>query len=336
MELRKIQTSASGSYFITLPKPWIQNTGLKRGDKLELKMDEDSLSLFIPKSSDVPSSEVHLNLEAYTEPSLLERQIVSCYIRGYDIFNITCKDIITRSWKRHIKSIVINLIGTEISEEFSDRISIRTLVDPSKFPIKDLMRRICVLVSSMHEDAIHSLRDNNPALALDVIDRISDVDKLYRLLLRQLMISIENRGVAESIGIKNIKDCIIGAVAGGDLNKMAYYAGDMAIQVANLNEENIDNVSLGSLINLSGVATEMQRKATRSFFKNDFVLANSVIDRMDWVREFDRDVTEKILKKGMDTTTTIALTTISRDIRRIASYAVGIAETAQVKVAIRM
>lgn len=336
MELRKIQTSASGSYFITLPKPWIQKAGLKRGDKLELDMDKDSLCLFIPKRSDSPGSEVNLNLEDYTEPSLLERQIVSCYVQGYDIFNITSKKIITREWKRHIKSIVINLIGTEISEEFSDRISIRTLVDPSKFPIKDLMKRICVLVSSMHEDAIHALRDNNPELALDVIDRISDVDKLYRLLLRQLMISIENKAVAEAIGIKKIRDCIIGTVAGGNLNKMAYYAGDMAIQVANLNEENIDNVSLGALINLSGVAIEMQRKATRSFFKNDFMLASSVIDRMDWVREFDRDVTEKILKKGMDAKTTMALTTISRDIRRIASYAVGIAETAQVKVAIRM
>lgn len=211
-----------------------------------------------------------------------------------------------------------------------------TEVDPSKFPIKDLLKRICVLVSTMHEDAIHALRDNNPELALDVISRYSDVDKLYRLLLRQIMLSLENREIAESIGLRKINDCIIGSVAGEDLSKMAYYASDMATQIANLNNENIDGVLMGAIINLSSVAIEMQRKATRSFFNNDFALANSVIDRIDWVREFDRDITEKIMKKGMDTKVAMALTTISRDIKRIASYACGIAQTAQVKVAIRM
>ncbi|MDY6965405.1 MAG: phosphate uptake regulator PhoU [Halobacteriota archaeon] len=336
MESRKIQMSASGSYFITLPKSWVQDAGLNSGDRIELNADENSLSIFSPKRSDNLNTEVNLNLEAYNEPTLLERQIVSCYMRGSDVINITSKNIITQEWKRLIKNVIINLTGTEISEEFSDRISIRTLVDPSKFPIKDLLKRICVLVSSMHEDAIHALRDNNPELALDVINRFSDVDKLYRLLLRQVMLSMEDKEIAESIGIKQMRDCVIGAVAGRDLSKMAYYASDMATQIANINEENINDILLGALLNHSSVAIEMQHKATRSFFNNDFALANSVIDRMDWVREFDRDITEKIMDRGMDTKVAMALTTISRDIKRIASYAAGIAQTAQVKIAIRL
>ncbi len=336
MESRKIQTSASGSFFITLPKAWVQNVGLKHGDRVELSMDTNSLSVFPPNKSNIQSTEVNLNLEEYNEPSLLERQIVSCYMRGYDIINITSKKIITLEWKKLIKNFIVYLTGTEISEEFSDRISIRTLVDPSKFPIKDLLKRICVLVSSMHVDAISALRDNNPELALDAINRFSDVDKLYRLLLRQLMLSIEDKAIAESIGIKDIKDCIVGAIAGRDLNKMAYYASDMAAQINNLEGEDIDDVLLGALINMSNVAIEMQREATSSFFQNDFVRANNVVNRLEWVKEFDMDVTEKIMKKEMDTNVAMTLTTIIRDIKRIATYSVGIAQTAQVKVAIRL
>lgn len=181
MESRKIQKSASGSFFVTLPKSWVKESGLKHGDRIELVAEKNHLSLFSKNRSDKQSTEVKLNLELYTEPSLLERQIVSCYVRGYDIINIYSKKMITYEWKNLIKKTIINLTGTEISEDFSDRVSIRTLVDPSKFPLKDLLKRICVLVSTMHEDAIHALRDNNPELALDVINRYSEVDKLYRL-----------------------------------------------------------------------------------------------------------------------------------------------------------
>ncbi|MDY6959298.1 MAG: AbrB/MazE/SpoVT family DNA-binding domain-containing protein, partial [Halobacteriota archaeon] len=76
MESRKIQTSASGSYFITLPKTWVQNVGLKHGDRVELIMDTNSLSVFPPNKSSIQSTEVNLNLEEYNEPLLLERQIV--------------------------------------------------------------------------------------------------------------------------------------------------------------------------------------------------------------------------------------------------------------------
>ncbi|MDY6932554.1 MAG: PhoU domain-containing protein [Halobacteriota archaeon] len=336
MESRKIQTSASGSYFITLPKSWVQKSGLNQGDRVELSMDANSLSIFPQKKFKKMSTEVSLNLEDYDEPSLLERQIVSCYIRGYDIININSKKIITQEWKRLIKNFIIHLTGTEISEEFSDRIAIRTLVDPSKFPIKELLKRICVIISSMHEDAINALRDSNPELALDVINRFSDADKLYRLLLRQLMLSIEDKAIAESIGIKDIKDCVVGAIAGRDLNKMAFYVRDMATQINCLGEDKIDDVLLGALINLSNVAIEMQREATKSFFKNDFVRANKVLNRIDWVQEFDMDVTEKIMKNNIDTNVAIVLTNILRDIKRVATYAVGIAQTAQVKVAIRL
>ena len=148
MESRKIQKSASGSFFVTLPKSWVKESGLKHGDRIELVAEKNHLSLFSKNRSDKQSTEVKLNLELYTEPSLLERQIVSCYVRGYDIINIYSKKMITYEWKNLIKKTIINLTGTEISEDFSDRVSIRTLVDPSKFPLKDLLKRICGLVST--------------------------------------------------------------------------------------------------------------------------------------------------------------------------------------------
>lgn len=325
--------SASGSFFFTLPKSWIEKSGIKKGDRIDISVDEEgSLRLFSEKRVDGTTIEYTLDLGEHVEPTLLERRIENCYIQGCDVANIVSKKTITHEWKRMIKKFVADLIGTEISEEFSNRITIRALVDPVKFPMNELMKRVCVLIRSMHEDAIRAFRDNDPVLALDVIDREKEVDKLYMLMLRQLMLAIDNRDIAKAIGVVSVKECLIGLIAARDLSRMSFYTTDIATRVASLNGEKLDRVTIGSLINLSGVAIEMQEKAVRAFFTSDFVLANSVIDRMDWVHEFDRDITEKILKGEEDTKTVMALTTISRDIRRIASCAAAIGEDTQIKV----
>jgi phosphate uptake regulator len=330
MESRKVQESASGSFFVTLPKSWVQSTGIKKGAQISVSIDEDGSLRLLSAENNKKTVEYTLNIEEKIEPTLLERRIINCYTHGCDIINIISRKTITQERKRQIKNSVIDLIGMEVSDEFSNKVTIRVLVDPLKFPLREIMRRLCILVSSMHKDAIISLRDADPELALDVIEREKEVNKLHKLMLRQLMLGI----VDNRICVESTKDCVIDAIASKDLSRMAFYAADMAMQVANLKGEKIERVMMGSLINLSNVAIEMQQKAIQSFFNDDFALANSVIDRIEWIREFDHDITEKILDANLESKTAMALTTISKDIRRIASYASSIADGAQMRLSL--
>ena len=142
MENRKIQTTKSGSYFITLPKAWVKKRELMplddshKNKELILTENEDgNLIISIPGTQKLSYNEVTIPIEEYEEENSLERCINSSYVQGSDIIIIISKNTIASDKKRLVKAMVIGLIGSEISEEFSNRIIIRILVDPIRFPL---------------------------------------------------------------------------------------------------------------------------------------------------------------------------------------------------------
>jgi phosphate uptake regulator len=331
-EVRKVQKSASGSFFITLPKSWVKEVGLKEGGGVEMTVGrEKNLRILAPKTQSKSLIEHTMDLDEYggQEPTLLERYIKNCYMGGIDVIEIVSKKTIPAGLKKHIKDVTLELIGVEIEEEFSNRIKIRVLVDAGKFPLHNLIKKMHVLVLSMQQDAVASLRNNNPEMVMDVINREKETEKLYRLITRQLTIAIYDRDVAVAIGVGSVIRGAIWAVIARDLSRIGFYAADIAVQASNITEKKIDNVIMGSLITASEVVKGMQEEAVAAFFKNDFSLANLVIDKRERITSFNRDIIEKILKREKDTETALALTAISRDISRIGSYTATIAEDTQ-------
>lgn len=51
MESRKIQVSAGGSFFIVLPKEWSKNLKLKKGDRVNVFLEEDGSVRIIPSEA---------------------------------------------------------------------------------------------------------------------------------------------------------------------------------------------------------------------------------------------------------------------------------------------
>ncbi|MDY6932385.1 MAG: PhoU domain-containing protein [Halobacteriota archaeon] len=328
---RKIQTSASGSYYITLPRAWIDRNNVQKGDTIDLVCNGEDLHLLPPKNAPRKDLEKDLNLKSYSNRSLLSRGISHCYIQGYDIINIISDKPISREHKDWIKNEVVSkLMGTGITEESSDRIRIMVLIDPTKFPIDDLMKRMFNLVHSMHRDAVRSLEKRDFELSDDVVGRIEEVNKLYRLMLRQLMIAIELKTNDRSICVSR-KEAFTSAIAARDISRMAFYAVDVATQMKALGDEKVDKSIIKDLIKLSNMGMDMQLKAIDAFFKNDFRLANSVIEELDNVKDLDYEIIEKISISNSSPKASTALTLISRGIRRIASYAVAIADDTQTK-----
>jgi phosphate uptake regulator len=332
METRKIQKSASGTFLITLPKDWVVNTKLDEKGSVEISREEDgSLKLLSPVSAQNIPIEYTLKLDDFLDVASLERYIRTCYIRGCDIVHIISGKVIAPNWKGLIKSLTINLVGTEISEEYSNRITIRTLVDPSKFPMDTLMQRIYILVSSMHHDAVEAFKKSDKELAGDVIMREKEVEKLYRLALRQLFLAIGNKEICKGVCTRNVWDCVTGVIAARDLDRVAFYSADIAKQVVSLGDEEIDREIKSMLLDMSKIAYDMGENATQAFFKNDFMLADTVMNTIDKIRGMDVNTRMKIMGSGINPRIATALTTISRNIMRIASYAVAVAEDTHAK-----
>jgi len=337
METRKIQTTKSGSYFVTLPKPWVEKLDIEKNKELMMSIDEDNNLVIYPlRNQESYVNEFILPIEDYLEENSLERCINSSYIQGADIINIASKNTIALEKKRLLKDAVSNLIGTEISEEFANRISIRILVDPLKFPLANLINRIYMLVSSMHADAVKAFQESDKILAEDVINREREVDKLFFLMIRQLNLSLTNRLNLSDICMSAIKiDCVLGIVLARDLSKMAHYAAEIAKECVKLVEKEsiklIDKELKEYISKMSRFTIKMQQNAILAFFKSDFMRANNVLNDIQEVIEFDHKTEQMVLDQVKDNNLIVSLITISRNLRNIANSAVDVAQDLQAK-----
>ena len=333
--VRKIQNTRSGSFFITLPKAWVteHELGKDKGRELMVSFDEDGdLKISPLRGQKKYYVEFIIQIEDYTEENSLERCIESSYIQGSDVISILSKHTIAVEKKNVIEKATSSLIGTEISEEFSNKITIRVLVDLVRFPLHILIRRIFTLVHSMHVDAINSFTENDDVLAKDVINRAKQVDKLYYLMLRQLNLSLSNRLNFEEICTSEMKiDCVLGIVLARDLSKMAHYAVEIAKQTIKLKDKNIILELKEHLKKMSSFVITMQQNAILAFFKSNFMRANRVINSISEVVTYDLKTENEVLKKVDDVGITIGLITISRNLRNIANSAVDVSEDLQVK-----
>jgi len=332
-ETRRIQRTLSGSFFVTLNKGWIDKHHLEKQKEVILTEDENE-NLVIKPFSSQRNFEVEfiLPIEEYLEENSLERCINSSYIQGSDIITITSNNIIALDRKRVVKDCVSYLIGTEISEDLSNKITIRILVDPVKFPLVSLIDRIYKLVNSMHMDAIKAFQESDQMLAEDVISREREVDKLFYLMLRQLNLSLTNRLNFADICRSDMKiDCVLGIVLARDLSKMAHYAVEIAKEVLKLINKEIGKDLKDHILKMSIFTRKMQANAILAFFKNDFMRANAVLNEIQKVVEFDHQTENAVFQQINDIGLIISLISISRDIRNIANSAVAVAQDLQAK-----
>ncbi len=334
MEIRKVQISGGGSFFITLPIKWIKEYNIEKGEDLVISQGEDGgLKLNLLKIQKKYYGLFVIQIEDYPEAHSLERCINSCYIQGADVIEIASKSTISIKKKNLLKNTTVNLIGTEVSEELSNKITIRILVDPIKFPLYNLIKRIYKLVSSMHLDAMQAFKDSDDdMLAKDVINREKDVDKLFFLILRQLNLTLTNRLDIEDICISEMKiDCVLGIVLARDLSRMAHYGVEIAKQAEKLQKKEINPELKEHLIQMSSACIKMQQNAILAFFKTDFMRANGVLNNIHEIIEYDLKTENEVLTKVEDVGTAISLITISRNLRNIANSAVAVSQDLQAK-----
>ena len=96
MCIRKLQSTRSGSFFITLPKAWVLDKELEKGWELTVSFDEDGDLKVSPLGSQKKYySEFIIQIEDYPEEHSLERSIQSYYIQGSDVISILSKKTIT-------------------------------------------------------------------------------------------------------------------------------------------------------------------------------------------------------------------------------------------------
>jgi phosphate uptake regulator len=271
MDLRKIQKTSGGTFFVCLPKDWAEKNGLDRGTVVSVTETADGNLVINPKYN----LERTPHVAAIKPSSLLDRVIVEKYLLGYDIIQVQAKERISPLDRERVKQASSRLVGLEIVEENHSSIVMQCLLEPSTFPPQKILRREYSIVSGVHRDAVTALLEGDVELAKNVVARDNEVNRLYFLLVRVLRTVIQNPGLSEKLGILPI-DCLDYRLAASLVESIGDHSASIGETVIKLSGAEISAKISSLILQLHKIAYNSHENALNAVFSRDVSVAESV------------------------------------------------------------
>ena len=264
----------------------------------------------------------------------LKRKIISVYLAGYNIMHLKSKaGRINPAQRDAVREVVRrNLVGTEIIADSSDEITIQVLLTLPELSVNTAVRRMFLIASSMHKDAMASLAELNYELAKEVLKSDDEVDRFSLYILRNLTIATQNERVLREIGLKNTADCLSYRVAVKSIERIADHSFGIAEKCLKIEEQQkISKGLFDKIEKMSHLSLTVFNDSVEAFLRRDYVMADSVADRVEYIRSVENDIISFLNKEDKMAShepinSNIRL--ILEDIRRTAEHASDIAEAA--------
>jgi phosphate uptake regulator len=327
-ETRKIQFTGKSTYIVSLPKKWVTSLGLKAGSPIVITQQNNSLIL-TPKEMAKPTTqptEVTLTISSKDDPNTIMRAIISLYLVGYNIIKVQTKEERINTTQRNVIKELSRkkLVGTEIISETSNEIKLQILASYPELPVENALRRMCIIATSMHNDAIQALKNLDKKLAQEVIQLDDEVDRFSLYIIRQLKAAVQNGKILRDIGLSNPRDCLGYRVIVKFVERIADHAARIAENFLSL-EEKLSESVLQELFEMSTFAQNVFEDTIKSLFKKDYALADQVISKAKTIAILENRAIKEIQSKTKWADIS-KIRMIIESIRRIAEYASDIAE----------
>ena len=271
MDLRKIQRTSGGTFFVCVPKDWAERNGLDRGSIVSVTETADGQLAVNPKYGVERAPQV-----AVIKPTpLLDREIVEKYLLGYDIIQVEAKERISPANRERVKQASSRLVGLEIIEENYSKIVMQCLLEPSTFPPQKILRREYSIASGMHRDAVTALIESDVHLAKNVVARDNEVNRLYFLLVRILRTVIQNPGLSEKLVILPI-DCLDYRLTASLVESIGDQSACIGEKVIKLGGAKIAEKLSQLVLKFHTVVYESHENAINAVFSRNVSMAESV------------------------------------------------------------
>ena len=298
METRKVQRVGYSTLSVSLPRSWVKDVDLKPGDLVAILPEKDGSLKLMPSDLVRRKPEVEefvINSDVCDEPGMLERIIVGSYILGRDVLKIVSSKRIRSTHVEEVRRILRRLIGLGIIEETPSLITIQCSIDPTKFKIDMLMRRLCVIASTIHNEATQALLEFDPELAKDAIRREDEADMVYWLATRLLLSAQRSRAIAEKIGFEESLQILGYGMILKFLELIADNAENIARRAIELEayKDTISKQLMERISHVSELAHITFQKAMECVFTGDIKMANSVLEIRDVIEEEE----ERLMKE---------------------------------------
>jgi phosphate uptake regulator len=187
MEYRKLISFGKSSYVISLPKSWVNQNKLKKGDLVYLDGKDNDLIL-TAKDNDKSKEELKININVDGKPlKQIKREIIGAYIKNAKSITLNGNDIKDKAVE--LQPIIQNLVALEVMEQTSKKIVAKDFLNIDDVSTENIIRKMDVIVRSMFEDCENTFVDNTSE---NIQHRDSDVNKLTFLIFRIVKFGLDN------------------------------------------------------------------------------------------------------------------------------------------------
>lgn len=325
METRKVQITGGSTFTVSLPKNWVLDNAITAGDSLWIYPKPDgTLSLHPKATSEKVSKSKSIELEEETYEHLI-RKLIGLYMAGYGTIELHSKKRLDTEARKAIRNFTKMVIGPEIIDESSNAVILQDLIDPGEFSQEKGLRRMYLIVRSMHQDAVSAFVDRNNTLADDVVLRDADVDRLDWMIAKQYNMILRNIGLTKKIGVSSGKSLNIMLIS-RIVERIGDHATRIAESLAMLNDADIDKKVAKDIAKESEVALTMFEMSMNAFFKESIDEANTAIDMREELNQMHARLMHRIRLQEGDAV--VSLASIIESIGRTGQYSTDISEIA--------
>jgi phosphate uptake regulator len=331
LEARKVQRVGYSTLTVSLPREWVGDVKLKAGDIVSIKREDDGSLKLIPgtehKREEVKNCVI--NADMCSSSNLLTRVITGNYILGHDTIQVVAKDGLRRAHLEEIRATTHRLTGLSIVEQTLKQITLQSFVDPTRFSIYGLMRRLQIIISSMLEASIKALVEGRPELAAEVTHMEEEADRIYWLIVRQLLLAIQDRAAGSRMGIESPVHIVGNRVVAKTLEEMADSAENIANEVLALKDQEMASETiLNDIAKFSNQVAKISEHSLKALLIGEINLANEVVEIVQRAENDERRLTQKVLTYVKDVSVAASLRTMAWNLAQITKYSRIIGEVA--------
>lgn len=326
-ETRRIQFTGKSSYIVSLPKQWIAELGLRKGDQLRMVPNGSTL-LVSPlryRVREIRAEDATIEIDSEEADHTIVRKLISLYFLGLKTINVRPKGgRLPPDQRTAIKGAVRRmLMGTEITSDHTGGITIQVLVNLLELSVHGAFKRMLHLAKSMLSDVVLAMRENNLDLAREVVNTDDEVDRFGFYIIRQLKIAIQSEQMLRELGFDNARQCLGYRLVVKSIERTGDHATRIAYDLLEFKKA-MDPTVTSKIREMSRFALCMIDDACLSLFKEDYQQAEKTIEESKLIFKYEARVIDAA--KSLNEEEMYRARRVTEDIRRVAEYASDIAE----------
>ncbi len=272
MEYRKLISFGKNSFVVSLPKTWVVQNKLKKGDLVYLEEAGGSLVL-AGKSRGEEEEKTKQILVDGRSIRRIQREIISSYIKNYRTIILMGDEIKDKA--EEIQDTIQNLMALEVLEQTSKKIVAKDFLDMNTISIQNIIRKIDVILRAMIEDCEKMFVEDNYE---NISHRDNDVNRLTFLIFRVVHYGLENSTQMykrQNLNSKNLLNLWWFAfnleTIGDEVKRIARYMA----------KTTVDKKQRERFLTLLSKTREQYLQVMKAFHTQDIELAHSVLESKD-------------------------------------------------------